>query len=84
VGVAICYGMDGPGIEIQRERDCQYLSRQALGSLCLLYNAYRLSFPGVMRSERGLKHPPPSSVKVKERLVPLWAFIACSWAKFTL
>ena len=84
MSVAICYGMEGPGIEIQRERDFQYLSRQALGSLSLLYNAYRLSFPGVKRSERGLIHPPPSSVQVKERLVPLWAFMACSWAKFTL
>ena len=31
----------------------------------LLYNGYRVSFPGVKRPGRGANHPPPSSVEVK-------------------
>jgi hypothetical protein len=45
------------------------------------------SFPGVKRPGRGVDHPHPSSVKVKERvelpLLPLWAFMACSRVNFT-
>ena len=43
-------------------------------------NVYRLSFPGLKRPERGVDHPLPSSVEVKERVelylyspsVPSW------------
>jgi len=46
------------------------------------------SFRGVKRPERGLDHPPPSRVEVKERVElylysPLWAFVACSRVRFT-
>jgi hypothetical protein len=34
----------------------------------LLYNGYRVSFPGVKRPGRGNDHPPPSSARVKERV----------------
>jgi hypothetical protein len=34
----------------------------------LLYNGYRISFPGVKGMWRGLDHPPPSSAEVKERV----------------
>jgi hypothetical protein len=34
----------------------------------LLYNGYRVSFPGVKRPGRGVDHPPSSSAEVKERL----------------
>jgi hypothetical protein len=34
----------------------------------LLYNLYRASLPRVKRPERGVDHPPPSSVEVKERI----------------
>ena len=34
----------------------------------LLYNGYLVSFPGVKRPGRGVDHPPPSSIKVKERV----------------
>ena len=34
----------------------------------LLYNGYRVSFPGVKRLGRGVDHPPPSSARVKERV----------------
>ena len=32
----------------------------------LMYNAYRVSFPGIKRPHRGLDHIPPSSGDVKE------------------
>jgi hypothetical protein len=34
----------------------------------LLYNAYRVSFPGVKRPGRGVDHPLPSIARVKERV----------------
>jgi hypothetical protein len=37
------------------------------GVLSLLYNGYRVSFPGVRRPGRGFDHP-PSSAEVKERV----------------
>jgi hypothetical protein len=36
------------------------------GPRSLLSNGYRVSFPGVQRSGRGVNHPPPSSAEVKE------------------
>jgi len=46
------------------------------------------SFPGVKRLERGVDHPLPSSVEVKERveaipLLPVWAFMVCARVTFT-
>jgi hypothetical protein len=38
------------------------------GPPSLLYNGYRVSFPGVKRPWRGVDHPPPSSAEVKERV----------------
>ena len=38
------------------------------GPPSLLYNGYRLSFPGVKRPGRGINHPPPSRAAVKERV----------------
>ena len=38
------------------------------GPPSLLYNWYRVSFPGVKRPGRGVDHPPPSSDEVKERV----------------
>jgi hypothetical protein len=71
VGIATRYGLDGQGIE----------SRLGAWSLpSLLYNGYRVSFPGVKRPGRNVNHPPPSSAEVKERIElylyspsgPLW------------
>jgi hypothetical protein len=36
------------------------------GPPSLLYNGYRVSFPGVKRPGRGVNHPPPSSAEAKE------------------
>ena len=45
------------------------------------------SVPGVKRPGRGVKHPPPCSAEVKERvqlsLLPLWAFVARYRVTFT-
>jgi hypothetical protein len=38
------------------------------GQPSLLYNGYRVFFPGVKRPRRGAEHPPPSSAEVKERV----------------
>ena len=38
------------------------------GPPSLLYNGYRVSFPGVKRPERGVNHPLSSSAEVKERV----------------
>ena len=38
------------------------------GPPSLIYNGYRVSFPGVKRPGRGVDHPHPSSPEVKERV----------------
>jgi len=49
------------------------------GPSSLLYNGYRVSFPGVMRSTRGVHQPPRSSADVKEAAeFPFCALMACS------
>ena len=37
-----------------------------LGPPSLLYNGYRVSFPGIKRTGRGVDHLPPTSAEVKE------------------
>jgi hypothetical protein len=68
VGMATCYGWtvreSNPGEgEIFRTR-----SNRSWGPPSLLYNEYRVSFPGVKRPGLGVNHPPPSSAEVKERV----------------
>ena len=46
------------------------------GPPSVLYNGYRVSFPGVKRPERGVDHPPASSAEVKER-VELFLYSTC-------
>ena len=46
----------------------------------LLYNGYRLSFPGLKRPGRGVDHPPSSNAKVKERVeLYLYSPFGPSW-----
>jgi hypothetical protein len=64
VGIAIGYGLDGPGIESRWGRDFSHTSRLALGPPSLLYNGYQV-FPGVKRPGRGADHPPPPSAEIE-------------------
>jgi hypothetical protein len=59
------------------------------GPPSLLYNGYRVSFPGVKRPGRGVNHPPPYSTEVKTMSrtippLPTWAFIVSSRTNSTL
>jgi hypothetical protein len=44
---------------------------------------YSRQFLGLKRPGRGIDHLPLSSTEVKERVFPLWVFVACSRVKFT-
>jgi hypothetical protein len=82
-GIAIRYGLDGPGIESRWGRDFLHLSRPAVGPTQLLYNGLVLIFPGVKQPGRGVDHPPPSIAEIKGRVdLYLWVFKACPRAKF--
>ena len=56
-------GSNSGGGEIFRAR-----SDRPWGPPSLLYNGYRVFFPGIKRLGRGIKHPLPSSAEVKERV----------------
>jgi hypothetical protein len=56
VGIATRYGLKGPGIESQWERGVPHPSRPALGP----------TQPPIQRPGRGVDHPPPYSVGIKE------------------
>jgi hypothetical protein len=68
VGIATRYGWtvggsNPSGGEIFRTRP-----DRSWGPPSLLYNRHWVSFPGVTRSGRGVNHPPPFRVEVKERV----------------
>ena len=65
VGIATCYGLDGPGIESRWGRDFSHLSRPALGPTqsCTTGSG---SFPGVNRPRCGVDHPPHLAPRLKE------------------
>ena len=89
VGIATRCGLNIRGIESRWRRDFPQPSTPALGPPSFLYNGYRISFPGVKQPGRDVNHPPPFSAEIKERVAlymyfPLWAFMVCSRAKFTL
>jgi hypothetical protein len=69
VGIATCYGLDGPGIESRWGGEIFRTHKdRPWGPISLLYNGCR-AFPGrVKRPGRGVDHPPPSSAEVKERV----------------
>ena len=69
MSIATHYGLDGQGIEPQWGGGifCTRSDRP-WGPPTPLYDAYRVSFPGVKRPGRGVDHPLPSSAEVKERV----------------
>ena len=86
VGIATCYGLDGPGIECRCERDFPHPSRLALGvhpASCTMGTG---SFPGTKWLGPGVVHPTPSA-EIKERVElylysPYWYSWACYRVKF--
>jgi hypothetical protein len=68
VGIGTCCGLDGPVME-SRWGEILYTSADwPWGPPCLLYNGYRVSFPGVKRPGCNVNHPPTSSTEVRERV----------------
>ena len=57
----------GRGLEIFRNRP-----NWPWGLPSLLYNGYRVSFPGVKRPGRGIDHPPAFSPEVNEKSSPIY------------
>ena len=70
VGIATRWELDGPGTKFRWGQDFSHQSRPALGPtlLSLLYNWYRVPFPGVKRPGPGANHSSSSSAEVKERV----------------
>jgi hypothetical protein len=56
VGIATRYGLDGPGIESQWERDFPHPSRPALGPYPASFIMGAGLFPGVKLTGRGVRH----------------------------
>jgi hypothetical protein len=55
--------VEGRGGEIFRTRP-----GQTLGQLSLLYNGFRVSFPGVKRPGFGVDYTPPTSSEVRKKV----------------
>jgi hypothetical protein len=68
VRIATRYGLDGRGSNPGRGEIFCTRPDQPWGPPSLLYKGYRLSFLGVKRLGRGVKHPPQSSTEVKARV----------------
>ena len=58
VGVATCYGLDGPGIESRRVGCTSPPVQKGSGAYLASYTMGTGSFPGVQRSGRGVNYPP--------------------------
>jgi len=88
VGKATRCGLDGPGIESRWGGDFPHLSTRALGpNQPPVQRGPSISW-GVKQTVRGVDHPLPSRIEVKERVelyiyCCLWAFKASSGASCT-
>ena len=80
VGIATCYGLDGPGIEYRYWRDFTHLSRHALG-----HTQHPIKWvPGLSRGVKAAGAwcwpPTPSSAEVKERVdLHIYSPFGFSW-----
>ena len=68
VGISTRYGLDGPRIESRWGSRFSALVQTGPGSHPASYTMGTESFPGAKRQRRGVGHPTPSSVEVKERV----------------
>jgi hypothetical protein len=67
VGIATCYGLDGPGVESRWGR-CSPPVHTGSEVHPASYTMGTGSVSGVKRQGRGVDHPPPSTVEVKARV----------------
>ena len=70
VGIAIRYGLDGPGIEPRLGARFSAPVQTGPGTHPASYTLGTGSFPGVKRPGRGVDHPLPSSAEVEGRVEP--------------
>ena len=68
LGIRTHYGLDSPGIESRWEERFSAPVQSSPGAHPATYTMGTGSFPEVKRPRRGVKHPPPSSAEVKERV----------------
>ena len=66
VGIATCYGLDGPGIESRWGEIFRTCPDGPWGPPNLLYNGYRVFLGGKERSGRDADPSPPSRAVVKK------------------
>jgi hypothetical protein len=67
VSIATCYGQDGPGIESRGGGEVfRTCPDRPWGPPSLLYNGYRVPFPGLKRPGRGVEYPPYLAPKLKK------------------
>jgi hypothetical protein len=68
VGIATCYGLDGPGTGSRWGRDFSAPVQTGPGAYPASYTMGTVSFPGVKRPGHGIEHPHPSSIVVEGRV----------------
>jgi hypothetical protein len=66
-----CYGLEGPGVESREGEIFRTRPDLSWTDIFSPYNGYRVYFPGVKRSERGVEHPRLPSAPA-EGLIDLW------------
>ena len=66
VDISTRHGLDGPGIESRWVTKCSTNVQTGSGSYPASYTMGAGSFPGVKRPERGVDHPPTSTLKKKK------------------
>ena len=83
VSVETRYELDGPGLNRGAGNIFRTRPDRPWDPPSLLYNMYRVSFPGVRRSGRGVNHPPPSGAEVRET-VELYLYLPSGPSWFVL
>jgi hypothetical protein len=66
ISIATLHGLDDPGIESGVGEIFETRPGRPWGPSRFLYNAYRVSVPGVERLGRGVDHPPHLAPRLKK------------------